>query len=129
MDLFLLLTYIIPLPCFLLQASDDISAFVFHLPDHIGDIWPPEACLQYPGILQAESGDDILYHLGCCRCRQGQERHLAADYVTYLGNMEVRWPEVIAPLRYAMCFIDGNKGEVEAGQACPEDRCLQPSRG
>ena len=62
---------------------------------------------------------DVVYNLRRCRRRKRKNRFLRKE-LPYPGNLEVRRPEVVAPLANAVSLIDCNETDFYAAQLFQE---------
>ena len=79
------------------------------------------------GILQMQASDDFFAGTLVRRGRQGNPRHIGKHF-GQLAQLQVFRAEVMAPLRYAVSFVDGKQGDVQALQKSHHARLYQTLR-
>ena len=85
---------------------------VFLRDDPVLEIFPVETADKFPGSGQTELLADIPAHFGNCCCGQCHKRNCRKDFFQ-LGQLPVFRPEVVAPFRDAVRFI--NRDEMDRG--------------
>jgi len=96
--------------------------------DAVLDVGAVEAGDEPAGVAQAQTLDDLL---GGGRGGRRRERH-ARDVGEAVGEVaegEVVGPEVVAPLRHAVRFVDGDDAEATASEKREGLRTVQPLGG
>ena len=63
---------------------------------------------------------DVLSHLWCCRRREGKDGDVGFQR-PYIGDMEIRRPEVIAPLADAVGLVDGDEADLHVAELRQEE--------
>ena len=106
-----------------------MRARVLFLHHAVTDVGPIEAGDELACPRQPELLDDLGAGHGVRGGRQGDTRHLGVALVED-GEPDVLRPEVVAPLRYAVGLIDGEKRQAASGvervQETKKALCHQP---
>src|SRR5688572_17340847 len=84
----------------------------------IGQVRPVETRDDCRRIFQRELPADVASDLRCSRGREGDDRRRAKPR-SCLSDTEIRRPEVMTPLAYAMRFVDCEEADAHVG----ETRC------
>ena len=101
------------------EQSDQFVGLVVGVTDQIGQILALERHAEYveSGFprFSGQFGADVIYHLRCGRSGECQDRD-AGQQLADVGNFEVGRAEVVAPLRDAMRFVNGDKRYAHVAQ-------------
>ncbi len=96
--------------------------------DHIGKVFPFKTFSEYILFLEFQFFLYVDNHFICGSGCQGKYRCII-DKWPDLRNIQIRWPEVVSPLRDAMCLIDGQQAYIHTAQVLPEGGRFKPFRG
>ena len=91
-------------------------------PYNVGKVLAFEAHLEHIISLESQLPLYIVHHLWCSRSRKCQYRNIRLK-PSYVGNMQIRGTEVVAPLRYAMCLVHRYKAHFYALKLLSEHIC------
>ena len=83
---------------FLVARSSDSKIQVFSV----------ETCCNLKRVLQLQQATDVLADLLGCSSRKGTDNRTLWQLVQKFCNAEITLPEVLPPLRNAVCFIHRN---------------------
>ena len=109
------------------QERQQLLARLLFGHDAIENIGTVEARQKAFGILQMQASDDLFAGALVGRGRQGNSRH-SGKHFSQLAQLQVFRAEVVAPLRYAVSFVDGKQGDVQALQKRHHARLHQTLR-
>ena len=91
------------------------------------DVGAPEAVNEAGRLHQPQLHGDVILNDG--RGRGGQSDHRRwAQAGQVLPQHAVIRPEIVSPLRNAVCLVNGNKGQRSLGQQVGETGHMQPLR-
>jgi hypothetical protein len=92
--------------------------------DAVEDVRPVEARQEALGALQVQALDDFLAGAHVGGGGQGDARHMG-EQLGQLAQLQVFGAEIVAPLRYAVGFVDGEQRDVEVAQEIQHARLHQ----
>ena len=111
-----------------LDKGEELHRRLELVDDGVADIGAIEAGDEDGGVLQAEAGEDVGAGLrvgGGGQGNEGDRREVAAQ----AAELDVFRPEIVAPLRNAVRFVNGKEGDGDLGEAGEEILAHQPFRG
>ena len=95
--------------------------------DAVEDVRPVEARQEALGTLQVQALDDLLAGTHVGGGGQGDARHMR-EQLGQLAQLQVFGAEIMAPLRYAVCLVDGEQRNVQPLQEVQHARLYQALR-
>ena len=93
----------------------------------VEDIGAIERADELPRAVQRQSLDDLAPGWRIGGGGQGDPRHLRPALVEQ-GELAILGSKIVAPLRHAVRFVDGEQGDPDAFQQGEETRCQQAFR-
>ncbi len=91
------------------------SRFAVELRDSVLNVRPVEAGDELTCVLEPQLREDFGSGARVGRCRERDARHLRKA-LGQCPELAILGPEIMTPLRNAMCLVDGKQGDAAAGQ-------------
>ena len=92
---------------------------------HVTDVGAVETEAEYVvTVPESKLGGDIRHHIRSGRCCQSQHRRVG-KLPAQRYDLQIGWPKIIAPLRYAVRLIDHNKLHRQPRQFAHKTLALQ----
>ncbi len=107
------------------HQTQQLAVLVIRAADAVGEIGAGEAASQQAGFGESQAVHDVVRDGFRGRSRERQDRN-AGEFFAQFGDAQVRRPEVVAPLRDAVGFVDGDKLDVHPLDAQAERFGGQP---
>ena len=95
-----------------IEEAKELLARVAFRDDGVADVRPVEAADEDPRVPEPETFGDLAPRRGVRGGGERDARHAGVALVQH-RELEVLGPEIVAPLRDAVCFVDGEEGDSE----------------
>ena len=86
---------------------------------HIRQVLALETHAEHILFAESEPVLYVIYHLRGCRGGECQNRHIGFQR-TYVGDVQIGRTKIVAPLRYAVSLINGDKANLHVLKLCLE---------
>ena len=106
------------------QDMNEFLIFVDGLAHHVGKILAGETHTDDILLLELQLLLNVINHFWRCRCREGEDRNAGLPLAN-LCYLEIRGPEVVAPLTDAVGLVDRDEAHFDALQLVEEDGRLE----
>jgi len=106
------------------DETQELRARVILVDDRVADIRAVEARNENPGVFERKARGDLGAGLRIGRRGEGDSRHARKPLVQE-GKLQVFRPEIVAPLRNAVRFVDGEKRDFCLREELEAARCRE----